>query len=106
MILVRMVFQATFGNGGELARQMATGMVAPGQQSPAGAGRWRILTDLTSGPFDTVVLEGEWESLAAWEQARSQMFADPSFQESMSGTAALIESGHAELYTIEAEGGP
>ena len=106
MILVRTVFQAKFGSGGELARQMADGMSASGQPMPAGAGRWRILTDLTSGPFDTVVLEGEWESLAAWEQARRQMFADPAFQESMSGTADLIQSGRAELYTIEAQGEP
>jgi hypothetical protein len=34
------------------------------------------------------------------------MFSDPSFQEGMRGTAELIHSGHSELYTIEAEGGP
>ena len=106
MILVRTVFLATFGQGGELARQMVAGMRETSTPTPAGAGRWPILSDLSSGPFDTVVLEGEWESLAAWEQARQQMFADPGFQESMRGTAALIQSGHSELYTIEAQGGP
>ena len=106
MILVRTVFQAKFGKGGELAQQMAAGMGGSAMEPPVGAGRWRILTDLSSGPFDTVVLEGEWNSLADWEQARRQMFANPSFQESMRGTAELIESGHAELYTIEAQGGP
>ena len=106
MILVRTVFQATFGKGGDLARQMAGGMTDPAMPTPAGAGRWRLLTDLSSGPFDTVVLEGEWESLAAWEQARRQMFSDPSFQEGMRGTAELISSGRSELYTIEAQGGP
>ena len=104
MMLVRTVFQATFGQGGELARQMAAGMNEATTRPPAGAGRWRILTDLSSGPFDTVVLEGEWESLAAWEQARQQMFADASAQESMRRTAALIQSGRSELYTIEAQG--
>jgi hypothetical protein len=106
MILVRTVFQAKFGKGGELAQQMAAGMNESSMEAPMGAGRWRILTDLSSGPFDTVVLEGEWNSLAAWEQARSQMFSDPSFQESMSRTAELIQSGRSELYTIEAQGGP
>ena len=105
MILARTVFQATFGRGGELARQMAEGMDGAAQ-APAGAGRWRILTDLTSGPFDTVVLEGEWTSLAAWEQARREMFADAAFQDAMRRTADLIQSGRSELYTIEAEGGP
>src|SRR5262245_48388041 len=105
MILVRTVFQAKFGKGGELAQQMAAGMTESAMQ-PAAAGRWWILTDLSSGPFDTVVLEGEWESLAAWEQARRQMLADASLRESMAPTAELIQSGHAELYTIEAQGGP
>jgi hypothetical protein len=101
MILVRNVFQAKFGKGGELARQMVEGMQASGAES----GRWRILTDLTSGPFDTVVFEGEVDSLAEWERRRQQMFADPSFGESMRSTAELIQSGHAELYTIEGQGG-
>jgi hypothetical protein len=104
MILVRTVFQAKFGKGGELAQQMAEGMKSA-MPNGAGLGRWRVLTDLTSGPFDTVVFEGEVDSLAEWEQRRKQMFADPSFGESMSRTAELIQSGHNELYTIEAQGG-
>jgi hypothetical protein len=104
MILVRTIFQAKFGKGGELAQAMAGGMRDPSTPTPSGAQGWRLLTDLSSGPFDTVVLEGVWESLAAWEQARVQMFSDPSFQEGMRGTAELIESGRSELYTIEAAG--
>jgi hypothetical protein len=102
MILVRNVFQAKFGKGGELAKLMVEGMRVEGG---GGGGRWRVLTDLTSGPFDTVVLEGEAESLAAWEELRRKMFADPSFGEGMARTAELIQSGHAEIYTIEAQGG-
>ncbi len=101
MILVRSVFQAKVGRGGELARFMIEGM----QSAPAAAGRWRVLTDLTSGQFDTVVLESEFNSLAEWEQRRQQMFADPSYGEGMSRSVEQVESGHAELYTIEAQGG-
>jgi hypothetical protein len=101
MILVRNIFQAKFGKGGELAQAMVQSM----QQSAGQAGRWRVLTDLTSGPYDTVVLEGEANSLAEWEQQRAAMFADPSFGEGMAQTADLIQSGRAELYTIEAQGG-
>jgi hypothetical protein len=104
MILVRTIFQAKFGKGGELAQQMASGMKDPSMPTPVGAKGWRLLTDLSSGPFDTVVLEGVWESLAAYEQGRAQMFSDPSFQEGMRGTVELIQSGHSELYTVEAEG--
>ena len=35
-----------------------------------------VLTDLT-GPFNTLVLEVEVESLAQWEKDRREMFADP-----------------------------
>ena len=101
MILVRNVFQAKFGKGGELARLMLQGMGAEGGPS----GRWRVMTDLTSGPFDTVVFEAEMESLAAWEQERARMFEDPEFGKEMAGSEDLIVSGHAELYTIEGEGG-
>ena len=104
MILVRNVFQAKFGKGGELAKLMIEGMRGDSGSS-GGGGRWRVLTDLSSGPFDTVVIEGEAESLAAWEEMRRQMFSDPSMTEGMARTVELIQSGHAELYTIEGESG-
>src|SRR5262245_28372502 len=95
MIQVRNVFQGKFGSGGELARRMVEGM-----RAAPDAGRWRVLTDLTSGPFDTVVIEGEAESLAEWERIRARMLSDGG--DEMRSTAELIVSGHAELYTIEA----
>jgi len=100
LILVRTVFRAKFGKGGELAKRMVENM-----RGTDPASRWLVLTDLSSGPFDTVVLEARAESLAAWEQIRAQMFADPSVQEARAPAAGLIESGHAELYTVEGEGG-
>jgi len=60
------------------------------------------LTDL-SGPFDTVVLETEHASLAAWEQERARMFASPEFQAAQPRAQEAILSGHQEYYTIEAE---
>jgi hypothetical protein len=101
MILVRNVFRAKFGKGGDLAQQMVAGM-----NGTTGGGRWRVLTDLSSGPFDTVVFEGELPSLAEWEAFRGRMLSDPAMREAMSGTQELIQSGYAELYTIEAQGGP
>jgi len=65
MIIVRMVFQASYGKGGELAAAMA----ASAKQVVAEMGgdhRWKVMTDL-SGPFDTVVQEIEVASLAEWE---------------------------------------
>lgn len=52
MIVVRQVFQATFGQGGALAAAMAEGIaqMMPGMTTPR---RWRVLTD-RSGPFNSV----------------------------------------------------
>ena len=102
MILVRTVMQAQFGRGGELAAQF----VESNQQFMQEMGpprRWRVLTDL-SGPFDTVVLEVEAESMAEWEQARARLFQSEGFRESMARTQGMIVSGRNELFTIEAEG--
>jgi hypothetical protein len=94
MILVRLVFQAKYGKAGELARNMAQEDMGPGAPKP------RVLTDL-SGQFDTVVMEMEVESLAAWEQGRQQAFSSPEFAESFQRSSELIVSGRAEFYTIE-----
>ncbi len=60
MILVRDVFQAKYGKGGELVALFKEIR----QQWPAQSVD-RILTD-ASGPFFTVVTETTVESLAAW----------------------------------------
>ena len=102
MIVVRNVFQAKVGRAGELARVMAESFRQQ-DGSAGGPAAWRILTDL-SGPFDTVVMEVEAESLAAWEQARSAMFTTSEFQDSFASTSDMIVSGRNELYTLEARG--
>ena len=97
MILVRMVFQGKFGTGGKLAASMVE---MTRQMSGGAEGKVRILSDL-SGEFDTIVFESTHESLAAWEQFRTQMFA----QEAEAGDTGdeYILSGRQEYYTIEAE---
>jgi hypothetical protein len=102
MILVRQTFQGQFGSGGKLAAAMIAGNRALAEVF-TGQGSWRVLTDL-SGAFDTVTLELEVESLAAWEQLRAQIFTRPELQELMASTAGLIASGHSEYCTIEAAG--
>ena len=61
-----------------------------------------LLTDL-SGPMNTMVLEGRYASLAAYEQWRSAFFQSQAFQESETPIAAMVESGSNEFYTIEQE---
>ena len=106
MIIVRTVFQGSYGKGGELA----AAQTATAKQFVAAMGgdhRWRLMTDL-SGPFDTVVMEVEMASLAEWESLRSRLFASAAFREAMAttlGTArALTVSGRTEYWTVEAQG--
>jgi hypothetical protein len=106
MIIVRMVFQASYGKGGELATASAAAM----KQVVAASGgdhRWRVMTDL-SGPFDTVVQEIEVASLAEWESIRTGLFSAVEFREAlaavMAATHALTVSGSTEYWTVEAAG--
>lgn len=101
MIVVRDVFQAKFGRGDELVqayKEMFTQM----EGGPGGVRGARLLTDL-SGPFFTIVMELEFDSLGAWEEFRQQLFTRPEFGESFARSADAIESGRADLYTLEAE---
>jgi hypothetical protein len=102
MILVRTIFQAKWGKGGELAAAMKESVDA--LSGPLGNPRIRILTDL-SGELNVVVFEGVHASLAAWEEFRARMFSTPAFQASSARSGELIDSGRQEYYTIEAEVG-
>ena len=102
MVVIRNVFQAKGGRARELAQMMADSLRQRAGTEGAPAG-WRVLTDLT-GPFDTMVLEIEAESLAAWEQAMPKLFASPEFQATLQQSGELTVSGSRQLYTIEARG--
>lgn len=93
MILVRDVFQAKYGRGGEL---VALFKANRGDLPYA----IRILTD-ASGPFFTVVTETEVESLAVWEQLLAEIFSRPEFGEWFAQMVPLVESGRREFYNIE-----
>ena len=95
MILVRDVFQAKYGKGGELVALFKDAR----QHWPAKYGD-RILTD-ASGSFDTVVTETTVESLAAWEQYIAEVFSLPEFGEWFTRMMPLVESGRREFYNIE-----
>jgi hypothetical protein len=101
MILVRFVLQAQLGKAGQAVedfkqnKEMMQRILGPDVKV-------RILTDL-SGPFDTVVQEMEFESLAEWERVRAATFANPEFQQAQASGESPFVSGRTELYTIEAD---
>ena len=99
---------------------MANGFNAPGVVKPFGIfssaawqppGRVLHISGHVSQDVDgNIVHEGDMaaqtrrvlENLAAWEQGRAAMFADPGFQASAASSNDLIVSGRHEFYTIEA----
>lgn len=94
MIIVRGVFQAKYGKGGELVQLFKEGnaMWHSGQNV-------RILTDL-SGPFFTVVSEAEYDSFSAWEANAQAIFSDARFAAWFERMTLLVESGHREFYNL------
>jgi hypothetical protein len=93
MILVRSVFHIRQGH----IRQMVDGMKQATANIP---NRPRILTDV-SGPFNTIVMELQHESLAAAEQWRNEFFQHQDFKDCEDSTSDWIVSGSNEFYTIE-----
>lgn len=97
MILVRVTFQAAYGKAGEIVELLKADM--PGDER---GWKGRLLTDLT-GAFDTVVMETEIESIDEYFTRLREIFADEREMESLNRVATMIESGHREFFTIEAE---
>ena len=93
MILIRDIFQAKFGQAGEMVELM--------KQNPMPGMRGRVLTDL-SGPYDTVVIEAEVESIDEYYRRLREMF-DQEPNEAMRAMGDMIVSGRREIFTIEAE---
>ena len=95
MILVRDVFQAKYGRGGELVA-----LFKEARQTWATQYAGRVLTDL-SGPFFTVITETEVETLDEWEKGNNAIFSLPEFGDWFSRMTPLVESGRREFYRIE-----
>jgi len=97
MILVRDVFQAKYGKGGELVT-----LLKEARQGWPKVREYavRVMTD-ASGPFFTVVTETELPSLAEWEKRAAEIFADPEFGKWFGRMTELVESGRREFYNVE-----
>ena len=61
--------------------------------------RLRVLTDV-SGPFFSIVVEFEVESLAAWEHMFGQGMTQPWMGPLFGRMAELVESGSREFYRV------
>ena len=100
MIMTRTVIQTKWGKADQVVKAMKE-MLSSGPM-PEGGGKATLMTDL-SGEFHTVVLEGTFESLAAWEKYRATMFTGQDGQGGQDNMDDLMVSGRQEFWTIEAE---
>jgi hypothetical protein len=60
--------------------------------------RYRAMMGQNS--VDTLIVEREWESMAALEKAFDSMFEDPEWQAVSASTEGIIKSMQAELYFV------
>ena len=99
MIVIRNVFRLKFGKAREAVALFKEGISI---QKRVGAGvdfSTRLFTDVT-GPFYTVVLEITAPNLAAFEAEAPRLMGDKDWQANYQKTAALIESGYREIFTL------
>jgi hypothetical protein len=95
MMIVRGVFQAKYGKGGDLVSLFKEAHEKWPEQYAD-----RILTD-ASGPFFSVVVETKVESLAEWERRSAEFFTLPEFGDWFTRMTPLVRSGSREFYNIE-----
>ena len=99
MILVRNTFHASFGKGPELAAQLNTAMTNLVKDVESGSS-WRVLTGIT-GSSDTVVVEVQEASLAAWEARQAELMKQGDFAKSFGEVAGLIDAaGTVEFFEV------
>jgi hypothetical protein len=94
MIIVRETFVAKPGMASKLAKLLSDAV----HSAPD---RARVLTDLV-GPFNTVVVETEVETLSAFDKRMREYRTDERMRSKMAGYTDLYTNGRREIYqTIE-----
>jgi hypothetical protein len=98
MIVVRDVFQVQFGKMREVLELWKSAMK---MEQEFGGSNHRVLTDMV-GQYYTLVLEAEFENMAAFEETIKQGFASEEWRKMYQQIVPYLESGHREIFTIVA----
>jgi hypothetical protein len=96
MIVVREVFHAKPGMASKLAKMFKE--MIPDEMGQ----RYKIMTDMT-GPFNQVVMEGEYEDLAAFEKDMQEYMSQQSNQKpdpSKPSHVDMYVSGKREIFRV------
>jgi len=99
MILVRDVFRARFGKGGEAVAVLKEGVGLIRRLGASRGGEPRLLTDF-AGPFFTMVLETTHASLAEYEQGLKDLTASAEFPAWYATVVPVMEGGHREVLEV------
>ncbi len=98
MYIVREVFTAKPGQASKLAKLF--------KKMQTSEMKGRIMTDMV-GPYNTVVMEMEVESLTEWEKSMKEYRSgseakkmDPALVEEMSHYHEMYQGGHREIFQI------
>jgi hypothetical protein len=99
MVVVRDVFRLKFGQSKEA---MALWKEAAGslRNSGYGALNVRLLTDLTGGPFYTVVLESTFNAVAEWEKAHLAARDNAQWKALYAKIIPFTQDGHREILSV------
>lgn len=97
MILVREVFQVQFGRAREAVALAHEGIRL--EEEHGGARGSRLLTDL-AGDYYQLVIEQEYDDLAAFETSLQAATAAPEFRAWYPRFAALMTGGRREIFRI------
>ncbi len=95
MIVIREVFHAKPGMASQMVKYFKEQMSEAGM----GPGKSRILTDMT-GSFNKVVIESEYESLAAFEKEMQEYMKTAQTRGSTSKHVDMYTKGKREVYRV------
>jgi len=98
MIIERMILQVIPGKFAEL--QAFDQKVKPLEVRLGFPPKRRLRSLIGWHDTDTMIVEREWESLAAMEAAYTKAYADPEHQVSLAETISLIKSIKTEIYML------
>ena len=98
MIVVRDIFRLRFGQSKEATALWKQALVTLKAAAPDGS--FRLLTDLAGVPYYTIVLEGTYPSLSAWEAMHKSAGSVAEWKTLYAKIIPLTEDGRREILSV------
>lgn len=98
MILIRDIFRLKFGQAKEATGLWKQALAELRKAAPNGS--FRLMTDVAGAPYYTIVLEGTYPSLEAWENMHKSAPGQTEWKALYAKIIPLTETGHREIFSI------